>query len=111
MQDYWCRPSINDLSQGRIDPNVEFFESVIVKKSCADWRTLLEAAVRSQNVDFMIRDQSRPQPPVDSGWVSQPYQPNPLAHAETLIGPEAITVSEYGSGDRYHFHKRQCLGP
>lgn len=71
MQDYWYRPSITDSSQRRVDLDGGSIENLIVQKPVANGRDLLYAALRSQNVDFMIRDQSRPQPPADSGWVSR----------------------------------------
>jgi hypothetical protein len=68
MQDYWYRHSITDSSRRSVYSNDD---SEIVKKPVGNWRALLEAALISENVDFMIRDQSRPEPPADSGWVSR----------------------------------------
>ncbi|KAH9056286.1 hypothetical protein EDB87DRAFT_1258100 [Lactarius vividus] len=66
-QDYWHRPSITDSSQHR---GYSGTDSEIVKKPVGDGHALVDAALRSQKIDLMIRDQSRPEPPVDSGWVS-----------------------------------------
>jgi hypothetical protein len=71
-QDYWHRPSITDSSQR---PTYSKDDSEIVKKPVGNWRALLDLALRAQNIDLMIRDQSRPLPPEDSGWVScRPFQ-------------------------------------
>ena len=65
-RDYWHRPSISDSSQRRTYSN---HDSEIVKKPVGNWHTLLDAALSSQNMDLMIRDQSKPVPPEDSDWV------------------------------------------
>ena len=98
-QDYWHRPSIPDSSQRRVQPDYSGDGSEVVKKPIGNWRALVDAALRSQNVDLMVRDQSRPDPPADSGWVScKQYQIAHLAHAERLIRNRSLLrslVSEY----------------
>lgn len=66
-QDYWYRPSIP--FQRRIESGYSDGDSEIVKKPIGSGHALIDAALRSQNIDFMIRDLSRPEPPADSGWV------------------------------------------
>jgi hypothetical protein len=84
-QDYWYRPSITDSSQRRVESGYLDSDSEIVKKPIGNGRALIHAALRSQNIDFMIRDLSKPEPPANSGWVRrQLYQSTPLTHTETL---------------------------
>jgi hypothetical protein len=81
-RDYWHRPSISDSSQRR---TYSKNDSEIVKKPVENWRALLDAALSSQNVDLMIRDQYKPLPPEDSDWVSyNPFQIARLAYPKTL---------------------------
>jgi hypothetical protein len=85
-QDYWYRPSILNLSQHRFGLGYAAVNSEIIKKPIENAHALIDAALSSQNIDFMIRDVSNPVPPADLGWVSrQPYQSTPLTHAETLV--------------------------
>ena len=67
--DFWHRPSITDSSQRRPQPDYLDHDSKIVNKPVGNWRALVDLALRCQNVDLMVRDQSRPYPPADSGWV------------------------------------------
>ncbi|KAI9435102.1 hypothetical protein H4582DRAFT_703309 [Lactarius indigo] len=67
-QDYWYRSSIIDSSQRRFQWGYSDVDSDIVNTPFASARAVIHAAVRAQRVDLMIRDRSRPLPPVDSGW-------------------------------------------
>lgn len=72
-QDYWYRPSINSASRHTVSGYSDG-DSDIVNTQFADARAVIHAAIRAQRVDLMIRDQSIPEPPADSGWVScKPY--------------------------------------
>lgn len=52
---------------------------------------MVDAALRAQNLDIMIRDRFMPEPP--TGWVSRElYQPTHLAHED--IGPELLPSEE-----------------
>jgi hypothetical protein len=82
-QDYWYR--IVDPSRPRVESSMNS-EIVNLKRPIRNVHDLLEVALRSQNIDLMIRDRSRPKPPTDSGWVSrQPYQSTLLTHAGGLV--------------------------
>ncbi|KAH9018214.1 hypothetical protein EDB83DRAFT_181314 [Lactarius deliciosus] len=86
-QDYWHRPSITDSSQRR---GYSGCDSEIVKKPVGNGRALVDAALRSQKVDLMIRDQSKPEPPRDSGWKPLPPEDptTPRQSAPPLPQPE-----------------------
>jgi hypothetical protein len=61
--DYWHRPSrVADPSPDRVQPDND---SEIVKSSVRTGRAVIDAALRAQNVDLMIRDRSMPEPPKD----------------------------------------------
>ena len=85
-QDYWLRPSIvADLSPSRaqLDNDKE-----IVKYPVENGRAAIDAALRVQNVDIMIRDLTMPKP--STNWVSRGlYQPSQLAQAD--FGTETVT--------------------
>jgi hypothetical protein len=82
-QYYWYR--ISDPSRRHVESSMDN-EIVNLKRPIRNVHDLLEVALRSQNIDFMIRDISRPKPPTDSGWVSrQPYQSTPLTYAGGLV--------------------------
>ncbi|KAH8980113.1 hypothetical protein EDB92DRAFT_1901629 [Lactarius akahatsu] len=84
-QDYWHRPS-----QRRGQSGYSGSDSEIVEKPVGDGRALVDAALRSQKVDLMIRDQSRPEPPADSGWKPLPPEDptTPRQSAPPLPQPE-----------------------
>ena len=90
-QDFWHRPSgsITDSSQRRRNQqgySDDSDDSEIVKKPVGNWRDLVDVVMRCQIVDLMVRDQSRPDPPADPGWVScKPHRTPRLAHAAILI--------------------------
>ena len=91
-QDYWHRPSISDSSQRR---TYSRNDSEIVKKPVGNWGALLDAALSSQNVDLLIRDQSKPVPPEDSDWVScKSFQIARLAYPHTLNRNRSLLRSQ-----------------
>ncbi|KAI9435108.1 hypothetical protein H4582DRAFT_703912 [Lactarius indigo] len=69
-QNYWHRPSRSSQHHGQ--SSYSGSDGEIVEKPVENGRALVDAALRSQNVDLMIRDRSRPLPPADSGWKSLP---------------------------------------
>ena len=85
-QDYWHRPSkVADPSPG-VQPNND---SEIVKNPVRNGRAVIDAALRAQNVDLMIRDQSKPAEYL-MDWVSrEQYQPTHSAQID--IVPEIVT--------------------
>ena len=114
-QDFWHRPSITDSSQCRTQQDYSYDDSEIVNKPVANWRALLDAALECQNVDLMVRDQSRPNPPADSGWVSYNHITSlRLAHSEILIRHSFLLRNQtvyQGSENRQHLGRppRTCL--
>ncbi|KAI9449586.1 hypothetical protein BJY52DRAFT_1215868 [Lactarius psammicola] len=80
-QDYWHRP----LSPIRFSAMSNLATRVMTVKSSAkpvvNGRDVVEVALRSQNVDLMIRDQSMPKPPADSGWKPLP-SPEPIVKVQ-----------------------------
>ncbi|KAI9435106.1 hypothetical protein H4582DRAFT_703691 [Lactarius indigo] len=82
-QDYWHRPSITDSSQHRVRSGYSGSDSKIVKETVEDGRALVDAALRSQNVDLMIRDQSRPEP---LGWEQLPSL-KPIVRGQASLKP------------------------
>lgn len=89
-QDYWYRPSNAYSSQRRVGSSYFDCDSEIVQKPIRNGRDLIQAALRSQNVDLMIRDLSKPEPPADSGWKRLP-SPEPSADVQ-LEEPEDQTT-------------------
>ncbi|KAH9056288.1 hypothetical protein EDB87DRAFT_1258271 [Lactarius vividus] len=71
-QDYWHRSSRS--SQHPAQSSYSDSDSGIVEQPVGNGRALVDAALRSQNVDLMIRDRSRPEPSADSGWKPLPSQ-------------------------------------
>ncbi|KAI9449365.1 hypothetical protein BJY52DRAFT_1307876 [Lactarius psammicola] len=82
QQDYWYRPSITDSFQRRVQSGYSDVDSEIVRKPVRNGRGLIDLALRSQNIDLMIRDRSRPEPPADSGW-------KPLPSPESIVRVQA----------------------
>ncbi|KAH8981957.1 hypothetical protein EDB86DRAFT_393015 [Lactarius hatsudake] len=82
-QDYWYRPSImmTDLSQHLTQSEYSGDDCELIKRPVGNGRDLMELALRSQKVDFMIRDRSRPLPSADSGWKPLP-SPMPSARVQ-----------------------------
>ncbi|KAN0132168.1 hypothetical protein V8E53_009934 [Lactarius tabidus] len=90
-QDYWYR--IVDPSRPRVESSMNS-EIVNLKRPIRNVHDLLEVALRSQNIDLMIRDRSRPKPPTDSGWKRLPSQePSPGAQIEEPEGQTTPTQS------------------
>ncbi|KAH9169959.1 hypothetical protein EDB89DRAFT_1908133 [Lactarius sanguifluus] len=88
-QDYWHRPS-----QPRGQSGYSGSDSEIVEKPVRNGRALVDAALRSQKVDLMIRDQSRPEPPADSGWKLLP-PPDPSVRAQEPV--DTVSYTSEGS--------------
>ncbi|KAH9009579.1 hypothetical protein EDB84DRAFT_1571137 [Lactarius hengduanensis] len=87
-QDYWHRPSITDPSQRPIQSNILGDDGDIINRPVENGRDLMESALRSQKVDLMIRDRSRPLPPADSGW--KPL-PSPVPSVRVQAPEDQIT--------------------
>ncbi|KAI9435105.1 hypothetical protein H4582DRAFT_1972877 [Lactarius indigo] len=93
-QDYWHRPPISPFTDSSQHRGYSGIDREIVENPVGNGRALVDAALKSQNVDLMIRDQSRPEPPVDSGWVSHKRSYHIL-----------------GSKTRQHLGNPPCLDP
>ena len=102
-QDYWYRTA--DPSRRRGKSNDSDIDGIILQKPVKNEREVVEEAVRTQNLDFMIRDPTMPVP--DSEWVSrEPYQSNQLTHAS--LRPETVAFThETRAQNCQHFHPRQ----
>ena len=98
MLDFWYRRSSTNASQ----PTVRSFDQQhystndrqIIETRFGDWRTLVHAAVNSQDIDLMIRaEKSRPDPPPD--WVScSPDHPQHLT--QTLFWFRSCSLLQRG---------------
>ena len=86
-QDYWHRPSkVADPSPGVLPNN----DCEMVKNVVGNGRAMIDAALQAQNVDLMIRDQSKHGAEHLMDWVSrEQYQSTHLAQVD--IGPETVT--------------------
>ncbi|KAH8980109.1 hypothetical protein EDB92DRAFT_304284 [Lactarius akahatsu] len=87
-QDYWHRPSITDPSQRPIQSKYLCDDGDIINRPVGNGRDLMESALRSQRVDLMIRDRSRPLPPADSGWK---LLPSPVPSVRVQVSEDQIT--------------------
>ncbi|KAI9449363.1 hypothetical protein BJY52DRAFT_253247 [Lactarius psammicola] len=94
-QDYWYRPSrVADPSQRRVGlgHSGANSDSYIVNTPVGNGRALIDLALRSQDVDLMIRDRSRPLPPADSGWRPLPSPESISRLGSRVQEPEGQTT-------------------